>query len=210
MAAPAVNSTTTRTSTGISSDSFNVTVGSGLSNSMLFVFTNNRDTGVAVSSITFDGVALTAALSAVDFYQVGIHYLVTPNVGTLSLAITWAATVNSATTTVILVTGASGVETAVKTRSAGTAVSYEIVTTVGDELVLNSVFATFPVSAHGTNQTELSNFNSGAFYQATSWKAQTTPATVTMSETISGSSDWMEAIIAVKPALNAGGMFLAF
>ena len=213
MAIPTVNGTITTngaySSNTVDTTTFTHPVAAGLANSMLVVFTSNREPDgqpmARVDSITYDGVALTQVLDEVylngfpNNIQTAIYYLVNPHSGTNDVTINWTEHPNSALTTVITLQNAGPIDV-YDFSTSSTQATITKTTNYNNELALCSVYAVSEAfTAFGAGQTEISNFNGGsAYYQNVTRKDVATAGSVTMTSTIAHNTYNISALVSVR------------
>lgn len=194
---------------GVSSFSYDHIVATG-TNRILVVAVQTRDGAVTVSGVTYNGVALTKATSQYEpnwstYVGTEIWYLVNPDEGTHSVAVTLSATSDHASA---ISSDWSNVDQTNPINAVGggygTAVSgttnHKLTLTIDETVLINSLYSKgTPASiADATDQTNLYELgvNAGDDCSLAGYRFDTSK----MGFTDSGTSDFAHAIVALKPA----------
>ena len=215
MSIPTVTGTvTTQTysSSTVDTTTFSHLITAGLANSMLVIFTNNREPDglpmARISSITYAGVALIKVLDEVYLngfpynIQTAIYYLINPTSGTNDVIVTWTEHPSSSLTSAITVQNAGPVDVNQWSTSA-TQATITQTTNYNNELVLCSVYdVNEAYTAYGAGQTEIVNTNGGtAYYQNVTRKNAATAGSVTMTSTLTNNIYNISALVSIREVI---------
>jgi len=173
-----------------------------LTNGIIVVMTSGTDNvAPSVSSVTYNTVALTKAVSKVQNVSnteaVEIWYLVNPAAGAHNVVVTYSESINEFVAIAATFSGVSQSD-AITVTGSDTALSGSPSVTVAptrDDCMLVDIFYTRHDSAGtvGADQTELYQVDGGGFYAGASYEYSATPSNKTMSWTIS-TEVWVQAV----------------
>lgn len=207
---PIVTTGTSSTSgTNVSSLTGSHTVPSG-TNRLLIVPVSARNGSDVVTSVTFDGTALTR-LDIGDFFigvSAYLYYLIAPAETTADIVVTFSGSQGQAEAGAINITGAHQTTpfgTPVNNGAAAASSASQSVSSVSTELVIDvvSVFRASAVTlVVGAGQTERRNILVDSLHGL---GVSTEPgvASNTMSWTLSSLTNWSGVAVAVKPTIEA-------
>ena len=138
-----------------------------LTNGILFVWITWSSTATTVSSVTYNGVAMTqAAYATANGRATALYYLVNPSAGTNNVVITFSATAGRVICGAHTWSGANSTQTPQTQSANGTGTTFTVTCgTNSGELIVDCIAAVFSsgdVVAVGANQTERGNRGVGA------------------------------------------------
>lgn len=204
---PSVNGTASTkafSSGAVNTTSFSHTVAGGLVNSKLVFFGNVRDFGgtPSLNSVTWNGYDFTELINAgINGGAMFVWELPNPVSGTHSIVLTWDVPPNSTTNTVVTVENAGEIDIADVANFSGTTVaSMTEDTNFDDELCFQCVYdVNEQVGAYTTGQTEITNYSSGAFWQAVSQLDAPVAGSTTMISFLPHATDGGMAFVSISP-----------
>lgn len=216
MAIEIVSGSATQQTFSQANPSMSVDVGSG-SGRLLVVVEMTRGVDTTVSSITYNGDALTEAVSAIhstaapDALRIRLYYLLNPDSGSNTLAITHSATSGRAFSVhAVAFTGVADSSALDDTDSAeGNSGSPSVTSTPtedGEVIVAGVIHETPNALSTGAGETTLFNIDQGAWVTSSSYVIQTDKGAQAMDW--SGGSDYWVAVAASFKAASAGPVTL--